>query len=149
MNEAKLPSAEQGAYSADLDPQQSWQLLKSDPNAVLIDVRTDAEFAYVGIPDLSSLQKEVKLVSWILFPGNQPNPNFIDQCRQVAPDRNSAVLFLCRSGIRSRYAAEAATAAGYRQCYNVLEGFEGDRDPGGHRNTIGGWRVAGLPWVQS
>ncbi len=149
MNEPKLPSAEEGAYKADLEPQQCWRLLESDADAVLIDVRTDAEFAYVGIPDLSGLQKEARFVPWILFPSNQPNPDFLEQCRLAAPDTESPLLFLCRSGVRSRFAAAAATEAGYRQCYNVLQGFEGDRDSSGHRNTIGGWRVAGLPWVQS
>lgn len=148
MSKSKLPSAEQGDYKGDLGPRQSWQILQQ-PEAVLVDVRTDAEFAYVGVPDISSLGKEVKFVSWILFPENKPNEDFLKQMASAAPDTESPVLFLCRSGVRSRFAAAAATRAGYRECYNILEGFEGDKDNNGHRNTIGGWRVTGLPWSQS
>lgn len=149
MSEPQLPSSEKGDYKGDLDPRQSWQVLQQQPGAVLIDVRTDAEFAYVGVPDISSLGKDVKFVPWILFPDNKLNPDFLKQCTSVAPDHDSPVLFLCRSGVRSRFAAAAATRAGYRECYNILEGFEGDKDNNGHRNSIGGWRVAGLPWIQS
>lgn len=149
MTEPRLPSAEEGAYTADLDPRQSWQLLNADARAVLIDVRTDAELAYVGIPDISSLNKEVRFVPWITFPENKLNENFLVQCAIAAPERDAPVLFLCRSGIRSRFAAATAMQAGYLECYNILEGFEGDKDSNGHRNTIGGWRVAGLPWTQS
>lgn len=149
MSESKLPSSEAGAYAGDLLPRECWELLKNDSSAVLIDVRTDAEFAYVGIPDISSLNKQAQFVPWIRFPDNSPNPDFLAQCHAVAPDQHAPVLFLCRSGIRSRFAAAAATDAGYSNCYNVLEGFEGDKDMHGHRNSIGGWRVAGLPWVQS
>lgn len=149
MSESKLPSSEDGAYAGDLAPQQCWQLLKNDSKTILIDVRTEAEFAYVGVPDISSLNKSAKFIPWVLFPDNRLNPDFLAQCNAAAPDRDSPILFLCRSGVRSRFAAAAATRAGYQHCYNVLEGFEGDKDTSGHRNSIGGWRVAGLPWVQS
>lgn len=148
MSNPKQPRAEDGAYAGDIQPRDSWEILQNDANAVLIDVRTDAEFAYVGVPDLAHLGKELKFVSWLLFPNNQTNPQFLDQIAIVAPDQDAQILFLCRSGVRSRYAAEAATRAGYRRCYNILEGFEGDRDSSGHRSTIGGWKVAKLPWVQ-
>lgn len=149
MSESKLPSSEDGAYAGDIAPQQCWELLKNDSSTVLIDVRTEAEFAYVGVPDISSLNKTTHFIPWVLFPDNKLNPDFLEQCTAAAPDPNSPVVFLCRSGVRSRFAAAAATQAGYRRCYNVLEGFEGDKDNNGHRNSIGGWRVAGLPWVQS
>ena len=149
MSESKLPTSDDGAYAGDLAPQQCWELLRNDSRAVLIDVRTEAEFAYVGVPDISSLSKTTKFAPWILFPDNRPNADFLAQCKAAAPDPHSPVLFLCRSGIRSRFAAAAATEAGYTHCYNVLEGFEGDKDINGHRNSIAGWRVAGLPWVQS
>ena len=148
MSDVKLPSAEEGAYAGDLDPRESWKVLKNDSKAMLIDVRTDAEFAYVGVPDLTRLGKETCFVSWVLFPDNRVNPEFLDQCAHAAPDQDTPILFLCRSGVRSRYAAEAATKAGYQRCYNVLEGFEGDRNAEGHRGIIGGWKVAGLPWGQ-
>ena len=149
MSESKLPCSEDGAYAGDLTPQQCWELLNTDSGAILIDVRTEAEFAYVGVPDISRLNKTTQFVPWVLFPDNRPNPDFLAQCKAAAPDPQSPLLFLCRSGVRSRFAAAAATEAGYRHCYNVLEGFEGDKDINGHRNSIAGWRVAGLPWVQS
>ena len=142
------PRAEDGAYAGDIKPRESWEILEKDANAVLIDVRTDAEFAYVGIPDLASLGKETKFVSWVMFPNNQVNPQFLQQIAMAAPDQDAQILFLCRSGVRSRFAAEAVTKAGYYRCYNILEGFEGDRNSTGHRSTIGGWKVAKLPWTQ-
>jgi rhodanese-related sulfurtransferase len=83
----------------------------------------------------------------MIYPGNQPNPHFLAQLKQ-AVDPESLLLFMCRSGVRSDAAAKAATAAGLNSCYNVLEGFEGDRDANGHRGKVGGWRFAGLPWKQ-
>ncbi len=148
MSNPQLPSAEEGAFTGDLTPVECWDILKKNSDAVLIDVRTDAEFVYVGVPDLASLGKEAKFVSWMLFPKNEPNPQFVEQLAAVAPDRDACLLFLCRSGIRSRFAAAAASKAGYRQCYNILQGFEGDRNSAGHRNTIGGWKMAKLPWIQ-
>lgn len=149
MSNPKLPSAEEGAYAGDLGPRECWEILENDTKAVLIDVRTDAEFAYVGVPDLTSIGKDTKFVSWVLFPKNEANPQFIEQLAAVAPDRDARILFLCRSGIRSRFAAAAVTKAGYRHCYNILEGFEGDRDSAGHRSSIGGWKMSRLPWVQA
>lgn len=136
------------AYKDDMTPADSWALLAEQPNAVLIDVRTDAEWAYVGIPDLSSINKETALVAWQEFPQMEVNPNFVDQVRGYAPDPSQPILFLCRSGVRSKSAADALTAAGYENCYNVLEGFEGDKDVNGHRGTIGGWKFRDLPWKQ-
>ena len=87
-------------------------------------------------------------IEWQQYPSGQINPDFIAELKaQVNPE--SLVMFLCRSGVRSHAAASAAAAAGYNQAFNVLQGFEGDKDANGHRNTIGGWRVAGLPWEQS
>lgn len=148
MAKPKPPKAEDGAYAGDLTPGETWEALSRDSAAVLVDVRTDAEFSYVGVPDLSTLGKETKFVSWVTFPKNERNPDFLDQLAAAAPDKAARVMFLCRSGVRSRFAAAAATDAGYRDCHNILEGFEGDKDPAGHRGTIGGWKVAGLPWTQ-
>jgi rhodanese-related sulfurtransferase len=107
-----------------------------------VDVRTRAELDYVGrIPGAV----EIELLS---YPGNRPNSGFLAALEQQV-DKESMVLFICRSGGRSHNAAMLATQAGYTACYNVLQGFEGDRDEHGHRNTRGGWRKAGLPWVQS
>lgn len=145
---ADLPSSENGDYAGDVTPKDAWERLRNDPDTVLIDVRTDAEFNYVGRPDLSALGKDLALVSWCLFPGNEINASFVDDVAATGVGPETAILFLCRSGVRSRHTAAAMTAAGYPNCFNVLEGFEGDKDADGHRGTIGGWKFAGLPWAQ-
>ncbi len=136
-------------YAGDVTVQEAWEMLKSRPDTVLIDVRTNAEWGYVGIPDLSSLSKETKLVSWILFPDMSVNPSFLDGVKAAQPDPSAPVLFLCRSGVRSIAAAIAATKAGFSESYNILGGFEGDMDENRHRGKTGGWKVADLDWVQS
>ena len=135
-------------YAGDLSARKAWDLLSENPKAQLVDVRTDAEFAYVGSPDLSSLGKEVLAVQWKIFPDMDINPEFVDQVSSSGVDKDAPLLFLCRSGVRSLGAAEAMTAAGFRECYNVAGGFEGDRDAEGHRGTVTGWKVDGLPWRQ-
>ncbi len=142
-------TAAQGAYAGDISPKEAWEILARDPKAQLVDVRTDAEWAYVGLPDLKGLGKEPLLVPWKLFPGQQVNANFPAEVSAKFPARDTPLLFICRSGVRSKDAAIALTKLGYARCYNVAQGFEGDRDDQAHRNTKGGWRVAGLPWVQS
>ena len=128
-------------YSGALLPQEAFQLLQSLSGAKLVDVRSRAEWDWVGrIPGAV----EIELLA---YPGNRPNPAFVQELEQKV-DAGAPVLFICRSGGRSHNAAMLAQQAGYADCYNVLEGFEGDRDPQGHRNTLGGWRAAGLPWVQ-
>ncbi len=135
-------------YAGDLTPQQTWEMLSENSRAQLVDVRTDAEFAYVGNPDLSDLGKEVRQVYWQIFPAMDVNPDFVAQVKDAGFDKDTPLLFLCRSGVRSKYAAEALTAAGFTACYNVAGGFEGDKDPQGHRGTGNGWKVDGLPWKQ-
>ena len=135
-------------YAGDLTPQQTWEMLSENSRAQLVDVRTDAEFAYVGNPDLSDLGKEVRQVYWQIFPAMDVNPDFVAQVKDVGFDKDTPLLFLCRSGVRSKHAAEALTAAGFTACYNVAGGFEGDKDPQGHRGTGNGWKVDGLPWKQ-
>lgn len=135
-------------YAGDLSPQDAWEKLSETPKAVLVDVRTDAEFSYVGNPDLSSLGKDVLRVHWKVFPGMDLNPDFVDQVAGGGVDKDTPLMFLCRSGIRSRHAAEAMTAAGFTECYNVAGGFEGDHDARGHRGAVNGWKVDGLPWLQ-
>jgi rhodanese-related sulfurtransferase len=123
-------------------PAEAYELLQHAPGALIVDVRTRAELDYVGrVP--ASVE-----IEWQSYPGGQPNPDFLQQMeRQV--DKEALVMFICRSGVRSHAAAAAASASGYTQCYNVLEGFQGDKDAQGHRDAVGGWRVAGLPWYQS
>ena len=129
-------------YDGALTPQEAHEVLQQTPGAKLVDVRTRAELDWVGrIPGAV----EIELLR---YPGNQPNPDFAKQLEQQV-DQDTPVMFICRSGGRSHNAAMLASQAGYAQAYNVLEGFEGDKDASGHRNTQGGWRAAGLPWTQS
>lgn len=136
-------------YAGDVTPAEAWKLLEEHHDAVLVDVRTDAEWRYVGVPDLRALGRQAALVEWVSYPSGRPNPQFLDQLAATgaAPGDGRPVVFLCRSGQRSIGAARAATAAGYGPAYNVLEGFEGATGPDGHRGHEG-WRAAGLPWVQ-
>jgi rhodanese-related sulfurtransferase len=135
-------------YAGDIKPKEAWDILQKDPNACLIDVRTDAEWRYVGLPKLDKVGKATHCVSWQVFPDNRLNGTFVEQVKGAGIRPDQPLLLLCRSGQRSKHAAIALTAAGYRCCYNVAEGFEGDRDSTGHRGTVGGWKVAGLPWEQ-
>ena len=136
-------------YAGELAPSEAWALLERDPSAILIDIRTTAEWSWVGVPDVSKLGRTLQFSSWITFPGMRPNPDFLIEVRQLAGvDHARPLLLICRSGVRSALAAAALTRAGHTQCYNVSEGFEGDHDANGHRGTLGGWKVAGLPWKQ-
>lgn len=135
-------------YAGDLPPSEAWRLLEQDPSAALVDVRSAAEWTFVGLPDITSLGREVLTVAWSHWPGGVRNEDFVEELRAGGVDGSGPVLFLCRSGARSRAAAAAATRAGIEPAYNVSEGFEGDLDEHGHRGN-GGWRGAGLPWRQS
>ncbi|MGC2654201.1 MAG: rhodanese-like domain-containing protein [Mycobacterium sp.] len=137
------------SYAGDITPEQAWKLLSDNPQAVLVDVRTDAEWRFVGVPDLSSLGRDVVYIEWNRADG-QRNENFLAELsEQVPADADDRpIVFLCRSGNRSISAAEAATEAGIAPSYNVLEGFEGHLDDAGHRGGSG-WRAIGLPWKQS
>ncbi|MGZ5934412.1 MAG: rhodanese-like domain-containing protein [Rhizomicrobium sp.] len=137
-------------YAGDLSASEAWALLKSDPKAQLVDVRTTAEWNFVGLPDLSSLGRDALLVEWQSFPTMRANPSFVaDTERSGAGGKDAPILFLCRSGARSRAAAVAMTAAGYRRAYNIAGGFEGDLDGERHRGKQNGWKASGLPWKQS
>lgn len=131
--ELKLP------YAGALTPAEANEVWQLAPGARLVDVRTRAEWDWVGrIPGAIEIE-------WMGYPGNQPNPDFLAQFTQQV-DREALVMFICRSGVRSHNAAALASAAGHPACYNVLEGFEGDKDASGQRGKAGGWRHAGLPW---
>lgn len=136
-------------YTGDVTVGEVWQALAQDEKAVLIDVRTQAEWAYVGTCDLSAMDKSPLLVSWQIFPHMEINPAFTDMIRARDIPKDSPLYFLCRSGVRSKSAAAAMIAAGYENCFNILGGFEGDRDDAGHRGQCGGWKASGLPWVQN
>jgi rhodanese-related sulfurtransferase len=135
------------AYAA-TKTERSVDLLTSKPTAQLVDVRTGPEWAFVGIPDLSSIGKQATMLSWQMFPSMDVNPEFGAQIKKAVPATDTPILFICRSGARSRAAAEAMTALGYSECYNVSEGFEGAPDGERHRGRVNGWKAAGLPWVQ-
>ena len=136
-------------YAGDLTPREAWELLGSEPDAVLVDCRTRAEWSYVGVPDPRGLGRDLVTVEWQQYPSGQVNSRFVDELREALGDKADAPLvFLCRSGVRSVAAARAATAAGLGRSYNVLDGFEGGLDADGHRGTTG-WRAEGLPWRQS
>ena len=128
-------------------------MLTSDPKAQLVDVRTIAEWNFVGLPDLASLGRKVHCVEWQGFPSSAPNPDFVAQTSgalgAAGADQQTTVLFLCRSGGRSRSAAMAMTRAGYQKAFNIAHGFEGDLDGERHRGKNNGWKVLDLPWKQS
>ena len=135
-------------YAGDLSVQDAWKKLAAEPTALLVDVRSDAEWTFVGMPDLAPLGKQPVFIQWQVFPGMVPNQNFVAEVKAKAPGMDAPLLFLCRSGGRSKSAAMALTAQGYRQCYNIAGGFEGDLDADKHRGHVGGWKAAGLPWLQ-
>jgi rhodanese-related sulfurtransferase len=142
-----LKTAQQRAQDANLPyegallPAEAYQLMAQAANAKLVDVRTRPEWEYVGVIP-GSIQVEL-----LTYPGSKPNPDFLDELKANV-DKEAIIMFICRSGARSHNAAMLATQAGYLDCYNVLQGFEGDKDANGHRNSVGGWRAAGLPWKQ-
>jgi len=135
-------------YAGDLRPAEAWDLLQSDPKAMLIDVRSAPEWGFVGLPRLDGIGKETVCISWQVFPDMARNEDFVEEVAARGLAKGQAVLLLCRSGVRSKAAAIALTAAGFGPCYNISGGFEGDRDGELHRGSVGGWKVAGLPWAQ-
>ena len=145
MDEIAAAAAERGrkmglSYAGALLPAEAHALMQR--GAKLVDVRTKPELLYVGrIPGSVAIE-------WQTYPGNRPNPEFLAELAAAVP-KDETVMFICRSGARSHGAAEAAKQAGWRNSYNILEGFEGDKDVEQHRNSVGGWRKAGLPWIQS
>ncbi len=141
-----------GEYGGDVSPDEAMTLLRQEKNAVLVDVRTGPEWSYVGVPDLSSLDKKPVFLEWQSYPAMTVNPDFVpdllDQLDQRGTSKDTPILFLCRSGARSRSAAQAMTEAGYTRCLNIAGGFEGGPDPSRHRGQIEGWKAQSLPWIQ-
>lgn len=131
-------------YAGAVTPQEAALLLEGNPHVRLIDVRTNAERDWVGRVAIADAQHGA--VQWTTYPGGVPNPDFVTQLAAQA-GKDDVLLFLCRSGVRSRHAAKLATENGFANSFDILEGFEGDRDAEGHRKTVGGWCKAGLPWV--
>lgn len=140
-------------YSGDISAANAWEGLRKTDSATLVDVRSRAEWAFVGVPVLSSINKKTVLVEWNDFATGAIVPNFVERLETALADAgvvgDAPLYFICRSGARSRNAAIAATAAGHAQCFNVEHGFEGPLDAENHRNTAGSWKAEGLPWEQS
>lgn len=132
-------------HKGDLSPAEAFQRLKNNPAAVLVDVRTQPEWVFVGVPAVERLVR----ISWQVFPAMQVNANFVTEIEQMGLPKDTEIMCICRSGARSASAASALTAAGFSNAWNVSQGFEGDKNPEGHRGSVGGWKAAGLPWVQS
>ncbi len=131
-----------------MSPAEAWSALSTDAAAQLFDVRTVAEWAYVGLPDLSGIGKNPITVEWKRFPAMAVNDRFVEHAVAAGARKDAAIYFLCRSGARSRDAALVMTQRGFGPCFNIATGFEGDHDARGHRGTVGGWKVEGLPWKQ-
>ncbi len=148
-----MSSSTSGEYAGDKSAQTTYQDLTDNGSAVLIDVRTRAEWTFVGIPDIRGLDREPVLVEWQQFQGQPTVTDFVTTLSNELETRGVAksdpLYFLCRSGARSLAAAVAMTQAGYTRCYNITDGFEGPLDAHGHRGTVGGWKHSNLPWVQS
>jgi len=136
-------------YGGDVSPSDAFAAVADHPKAVIVDVRTRAELAYVGYPDLSSTGKQLIAIEWQVFPTGQQNPQFIDELEAHGVEPDQPIYFLCRSGARSRFAAVAATASGFAEAYNIADGFEGHVDGAGHRGETTGWKASDLPWRQS
>ena len=144
---------EADGYAGDVSAKEAYDILREDASSVLVDVRTRAEWTYVGVPDISGLAKEPVLIEWQHYPSLAVHADFAGalaselQAKGVRGD--ATILFLCRSGARSKHAAAALTAAGYSRCLNISDGFEGLPDAEKRRGRRNGWKAAGLPWVQS
>jgi rhodanese-related sulfurtransferase len=130
-------------------PEQVWAVLAETPRAVLCDVRTEPEWRFVGIPDLSPLGRATLLISWQIYPDMAIAADFCDQLRAAGCAPEAPLFFLCRSGVRSLAAASAAAESGFAFCFNVSDGFEGPLDGAHRRGRRGGWKAAGLPWRQT
>ncbi len=127
---------------------QAWEALKANPKAQLVDVRTDVEWNFVGVPNLNEAGKQTVLIPWQVYPAMQRNPSFEDKLKQAGLTPDQPLYFICRSGARSMAAAQAAGAAGFQHVFNVADGFEGPVDADGHRGGTAGWKAEDLPWVQ-
>jgi rhodanese-related sulfurtransferase len=140
----RLGVSDQLPYAGAVTPQQAYALLQGDGRVKLVDVRTRAERDWVGQVKIDGAQHHA--IEWNIYPQGTPNPMFLDELDKIA-DKDQVLLFLCRSGVRSRHAAKAATAHGYANCFDILQGFEGNKDAEGHRKTVEGWCFAQLPWT--
>ena len=131
-----------------ISSRECFEKLSIEVNSQLIDVRTKPEWTYVGVPDLSSINKKVIFVSWQVYPEMGTNKFFENQILESNIKKDNNLYFICRSGNRSNNAAKFLTSRGFANCYNVIDGFEGNLDHEHHRSTIEGWKYHNLPWRQ-
>ena len=147
-----MTSPSSPSYAGDIAPKEAWSLLAATPTAQLVDVRTLAEWSFVGVPDLSELGRQAHCIEWQTFPTMAVNPGFAADAAAAVTAAGGAkdapVLLLCRSGVRSRAAAMALAGLGFTKAYNIAGGFEGDPDGERHRGQHNGWKADGLPWWQ-
>jgi len=136
------------SYSGDLIPLKVYEVLRSDTAAVLVDVRTSAEWHYVGVPDLASLGRSPVNIEFRQLPEMNKNSKFLEMLNSKVQDKLIKVYFLCRTGGRSQEAAIMAYQDGYKFAFNITDGFEGELDGSGHRGKINGWKASRLPWRQ-
>ena len=140
-------------YAGDIFAADAYTLLRGDSTSVLIDVRTQAEWAYVGTPDVQALGKTPLFLEWQTYPSMAVDANFAARLEALllsgGVERGASLVFLCRSGARSRHAAIAMTSAGRGPCFNVSDGFEGRLDDSRQRGGVSGWKAGGLPWTQT
>lgn len=129
-------------YYGDLLAVEAWELLKNNCSSYLIDVRTSSEWKYVGVPKLEALKKKLIMLEWMFLPDMKKNENFKTNLSNIIPDKTSVLIFLCKSGGRSQQAAIEMTAQGYKNCYNISDGFECLSN-----SNITGWKST-LPWEQ-
>jgi rhodanese-related sulfurtransferase len=146
-------SVNSSEYAGDVSAKAAWADLAAAAGAALIDVRTRAEWAYVGVPLLTAIKKAPLLVEWDDFETGELVPDFTGRLEaelaRAGIGRDAPLYFICRSGARSKNAAILATRAGHARAYNIEFGFEGRLSPERHRATAGSWKAEGLPWVQS
>ena len=132
----------------DVTPRAAYQALAEDTDAILVDVRTDAEWNFVGLPDLAEVGKQVALIPWQVYPSMQVNGGFVEQLHRAGATPLSKLYFIGRSGARSLAAGQTAQQHGFPHAFNVADGFEGPVDQDGHRGSVAGWKADGLPWRQ-
>ena len=148
MDGLNLLDHEHDGFAGHVSPASAWNCLAEKADAVLVDVRTQAEWVFVGLPDLTDAAARLVCMEWQRFPGMGVNPDFAKNIAEEIANTTPAIFTLCRSGARSIAAARALTQHGFSGCYNVVGGFEGDPDDFGHRGHMNGWKFDGLPWVQ-
>ncbi len=140
-------------YAGDLLAIDAYALLEGNSTSVLVDVRTQAEWAFVGTPDIRALGKTPLFLEWQSYPSMEVDANFAARLEGLLQppgvERGASLVFLCRSGARSRHAAIAMTSAGWGPCFNVSDGFEGPLDASRRRGAASGWKAGGLPWTQT